>query len=114
MTRSISKAEDQLAGHIFVLQLPKPVREHRFHPTRRWRFDFAWPDQKIAVEVDGVLPGRGGRHQRMAGFDADTEKTNAAAILGWKVLRFTPRAVNSGEAVQTIERAFAADKESKE
>ena len=105
----LSKAEIQLAGHIIALGLPEPVREHRFHPTRRWRFDFAWTDRKLAVEVDGVLPGRGGRHQRMAGFQADTEKTNAAVLLGWKVLRFTPKAVNSGEAVAVIEQALAIE-----
>lgn len=32
---------------------PEFVREHRFHPTRRWRFDFAWPDEKVALEVEG-------------------------------------------------------------
>lgn len=60
--------------------------EYRFHPSRRWRFDFAFPAERVAVEVDGGqwLP-RGGRHAR----DSDREKLNAAACLGWRVFRFS-------------------------
>lgn len=58
-------------------------REYRFHPTRRWRFDFAWPSQKLAVEIDGR-----GRHQTVVGVRADCEKHNEAIRLGWRVLRF--------------------------
>lgn len=70
--------------------LPAPVREYRFHPTRRWRFDYAWVPQKLALEIDG---GRyafaGGRHAT----DADHEKLNMAAALGWRVLHVTPQAM---------------------
>lgn len=59
------------------------TREHLFHPTRRWRFDFAWPSQKLAVEIDGR-----GRHQTIVGVRADCEKMNEAIRLGWRVLRF--------------------------
>ena len=63
--------------------LPEPVREYRFHDTRRWRFDFAWPDIKLAVEIDGR-----GRHQTVVGCRSDCEKANEAIRLGWRVLRF--------------------------
>ncbi len=67
---------------------PQPVREYRFHPERRWRFDFAWPSYRMAVEVDGgQWMARGGRHNR----DADREKLNAAACDGWRVIRLTPQ-----------------------
>lgn len=59
------------------------VREHRFHPVRKWRFDFAWPSQRVGVEIDGR-----GRHQTVAGVRADCEKMNEAIRLGWRVLRF--------------------------
>lgn len=61
-------------------------REYRFDAERKWRFDFAWPDKKVAVEVDGGRwkPG-GGRHAS----DADMEKTNRATELGWRVFRFS-------------------------
>lgn len=57
------------------------VRELAFHPERKWRFDFAWPDAKLALEVDGF-----GRHQTFAGYREDTHKGNAALLLGWRVL----------------------------
>jgi len=59
------------------------VREYRFHPTRKWRFDFASPLLKVAVEIEGR-----GRHQSIAGFRADCEKYNTATSMGWRVYRF--------------------------
>lgn len=87
--------------------LPLPVTEYRFHPTRRWRFDLAWVDQKLAVEFEGgtwVF----GRHNRPAGYEADVIKYNAALLLGWRVLRFTSGMVNGDprEVVQTIRQAL--------
>jgi len=64
------------------------VQEHRFHPERKWRFDFALPDQKIGIEYDGLISAKS-RHTTLTGFTGDTEKINAAQALGWKVIRFT-------------------------
>lgn len=76
------------AWKLLAGQRDEPVAEHRFHPTRKWRFDFAWPDAKVAVEVDGgQWAFRGGRHAT----DADREKLNEAAAMGWRVFRFSPR-----------------------
>lgn len=69
--------------------LPKPVPEWRFCAPRRWRFDWAWPEHLVAVEVEGGVFIRG-RHSRGAGMLKDMEKYNRAALLGWKVLRVTP------------------------
>lgn len=66
---------------------PEIVTEHRFHPTRRWRFDLAIPEHRIAIEVEGGVWTRG-RHTRGSGYLADLEKYNAAAALGWTVLRY--------------------------
>src|SRR3546814_3330096 len=71
-----------------AMKLPAPKAEHVFHPDRRWRFDFAWIDRKLAVEIEGGVLSRG-RHVRPKGFQNDCEKYNAAANLGWTVLRFT-------------------------
>lgn len=71
-------------------ELPAPVTQHRFHPTRRWRFDFAWPDCKLAVEIDGGQFTHG-RHLRPRGFQEDCEKLNAATLAGWRILRYTTR-----------------------
>lgn len=64
------------------------VKELKFHPTRKWRFDYAVPALKVAVEVDGAV-WVGGRHTNPAGYIADMEKLNTAASMGWLVLRFT-------------------------
>lgn len=64
--------------------------EYRFHPKRKWRFDFADPFQKIAIELEGGV-WTGGRHTRPEGFTKDCEKYNAAALLGWRVFRFTTK-----------------------
>lgn len=71
------------------LDIPEPVTEYAFmppHAPRRWRFDFAWPEQKVAVEIEGLL-FKGGRHQRIKGFLADAEKYEAALLQGWTVYR---------------------------
>lgn len=75
--------------------LPEPVEEYRFHPTRRWKFDYCWPHQKIAVEIDGGIWIQG-RHTRGAGFLKDHEKMNAAGLLGYRVFRFTPQELKKG------------------
>ena len=73
---------------------PEMVPEYRFHATRKWRFDFAFPDQKVAVEIEGVTySGKGGRHQRAQGYEKDCVKYNEANLDGWCLLRFTPRQI---------------------
>jgi very-short-patch-repair endonuclease len=72
------------------------ICEHKFHPSRKWRFDFAHTPTKTAIEIEGGIYSRG-RHTRPGGFSADAEKYNAATYLGWKVFRLTPRMVNSRE-----------------
>jgi len=83
-----SDLEEAFLFYMNALDLPEPNREWRFHPVRRWRFDFAWPDRMVAVECEGGT-WSGGRHVRGGGFEADCWKYNAAAVLGWKVLRVT-------------------------
>ena len=83
-----SKLEEKLVRILADADVLTYEREHRFHPTRRWRFDFAWPDHKLAVEVEGGA-WTGGRHTRGSGFVADCDKYNAATVLGWRVLRYT-------------------------
>lgn len=64
--------------------------EYRFHPIRRWRFDFADPALMIAVEIEGGT-WVGGRHITGSGYAKDCEKYNTATALGWRVFRFTPQ-----------------------
>jgi very-short-patch-repair endonuclease len=66
----MSNLEELLGQHIQICNLPLPAREYRFHPGRRWRFDFTWPRYKITVEIDGGIYSRG-RHVRGRGFERD-------------------------------------------
>lgn len=61
--------------------------EYKFNNNRKWRFDFALPEKKLAVEIDGGI-WTNGRHVRGSGFLKDMEKLNSAVELGWKVLRY--------------------------
>ncbi len=83
--------------------------EWMFHPTRKWRFDFAFIGYRVAVEIEGW-----GRHQRMGGFKADCEKYNAAAILGWRVLRYTTDQVKRGNAINDVLEIFRGMKTGRE
>lgn len=85
--------------------LPLPVVEHRFHPVRRWRFDYALPKHYLAFECEGGV-WSGGRHTRGKGFLKDMEKYNTAQLMGWTVYRFTPQMVRSGEALDLYEKAI--------
>jgi very-short-patch-repair endonuclease len=100
-----SEPERALATQILWSMLPNPEVEHRFAPPRRWRFDMAWPDRMLALEIDGGS-WSGGRHTTGKGFEADCEKYSEAAVLGWRVLRVTPRMVEDGRAVLLLARAF--------
>ena len=79
-------------------------REYRFAFPRQWRFDFAFPELKIAVEIDGGTWVRG-RHSRGAGVRADCEKTSMAALMGWRILRVDTDHVNDGIALRWVQQA---------
>jgi len=65
------------------------VEEATFHPTRKWRFDVAISPLKIAIEYNGVFSAKS-RHLTAVGHSGDTDKLNAAQVLGWVVLQYTP------------------------
>ncbi len=96
---------DILAPAFKAYGLPPPVTEYRFHESRRWRFDYAYPDAKVAMEVEGGV-WVGGRHVRGGGYINDCEKYNEAQILGWKVLRFSHSQIKTGYAFGVIARAL--------
>jgi len=81
--------------------LPPAVTEHVFHPTRRWRFDFAWIDEKVVLEVEGGI-WIGGGHSRGSGVSKDMEKYNAATLLGWRIIRCQPKEICMMETVMML------------
>lgn len=94
----------QLAFQLKALKIPFEP-EYPFHPTRKWRLDFAIPLDKIGIEVHGGVFSQG-RHTRGKGFTEDREKMNEAQIMGWKVIEVTAEHITSGKALQWIERAL--------
>lgn len=103
--------------------IPEPVTEHRFGAEasggagkglrkrleetglQDWRFDYAWPQFKVALEVEGGAY-IGGRHTRGSGFVEDMSKYNSAAMLGWLVLRCIPRELCKVATVEAVKRAI--------
>ena len=100
-----SKLVEQLLHQLEAINLAPTHREWQFHPERKWRFDLAWPDFKVAVEVHGGIHS-GGRHTRGAGFEKDREKMNEAALMGWLALEVTGDQIRSGQALGWVERAL--------
>lgn len=101
-----SGLEETLAWQIKAAGLPVPAREYRFDNTRRWRLDFAWPEYRIGIEVEGGLWAFG-RHQRQDGYRADIQKYNTLSLRRWILIRTTAEQIKSGEALSWIETAFA-------
>lgn len=79
----------------------------RFHPTRKWEFDFYAREYRLAVEIHGGT-FVGGHHTRGAGFDMDREKINAATELGIDVLEFTGTNLKDGTGIAQTERLLLA------
>jgi hypothetical protein len=87
-----------------VSPLPSET-EYRFHPTRKWAFDFAVPALKVAFEYEGIFSKKS-RHTTVSGYTGDIEKYNAAAIDGWTVIRATAATMKSGTALIDLEMAL--------
>lgn len=87
-------------------------KEYRFHPVRKWRFDYAIPEHKIALEVEGGVWTQG-RHTRPMGYLGDIEKYNTATLMGWRVLRTTPSELLSNKTISLLKSAIFNDFEPK-
>lgn len=64
------------------------VTEMKFDEVRRFRFDWAIPDMKLAIEYEGIFSKKS-RHTTVSGYSTDVEKYNLATTQGWSVLRYT-------------------------
>ncbi len=93
---------------VYLIGLPALTKEVVFAPPRKWRFDYAYPDLMIAVEYQGGNYGGGrGGHNSVSGLKRDYEKFTEAALLGWTLILIDASTVNSGMAVEWLERARA-------
>lgn len=102
-----SDLEAMMAGSLRLNSLPEPVAEYRFAQAlkRKFRFDFAYPEQKIGIEVEGGTWIQG-RHNRGEGMAEDMRKYNLAAMLGWLILRFDNHMIENNEAADTVRAAL--------
>lgn len=113
MTIDIKKMQDKAKREALELAFKTQLRavglfkdctcEHEFHPTRKWRFDFAWPERKLAIEVEGGTKYGKSRHSKGDGFNNDAEKYNTAAAMGWTLFRFSAEMIKSGKAIMFVE-----------
>ncbi len=97
-------------------KLPEPAEEYRFHGERRWRFDYAWPRWRVALEVEGGVFGftdpktgqrrTGGAHGSITGIKRDIEKYNYAAAMGWLVIRCVPTTLATSETIAFVKAAL--------
>jgi very-short-patch-repair endonuclease len=104
---SRSNLEETLAMQLKMAGLSaRVVREYRFAPPRRWKFDFYFAHAQLAIEVEGGVWIQG-RHSRALGMIGDMTKYNQAAEMGITVLRYAGAHIVSGEALAQIERMLA-------
>lgn len=98
---------DSLHGNVMaeLVGFPEPKTELLFHPVRKWRFDYAWPLNMIALEIHGGIHS-GGRHTRGKGFVEDRVKMNEATLLGWSVIEVTPEHIKTGQMRAWLLKAF--------
>lgn len=90
--------------------LPDPVEEYRGIHGRRFRFDLAWVEERIAVEIQGGRWIQTTGHNSGRGLERDYEKSNLATLNGWIYIQTTPEMVEDGRAIALVEEAFAVRK----
>jgi hypothetical protein len=87
--------------------LPAPVCQYVISTPdgQALRLDFAWPDRRVALEVDGFR-WHGGPRER----DRDSRRTNTLFAMGWIVIRTTPHELASapGPVLDALRRGFGA------
>jgi very-short-patch-repair endonuclease len=114
---SKTQAEDLFAFQCRAYRL-EPLRQLQFAKKpigRLWKFDFAFVQFALAVEIDGIVMRKvngkwitGGAHANVQGMRDDNDKINSAILLGWSVLRFLQSDVKPGLAIETTMRVLSA------
>lgn len=115
LKREQKKAEREKLEKLFELHLKADnltgwEKQYRFIDERKFMFDFAFPKQKIAVEIDGgTWMGKGG-HNSGSGIQNDRDKDELAILNGWTVYRCTAHMVKAGRAIETVKTLLSIQK----
>lgn len=96
----MNPAEDLLAMHLTECNLSFE-RQFRYAEGRKLRADFALPAYRLLIEVTGGIWGRKA-HGSIKGVLADIDRLNEATRNDWRMFRFTPDMVESGQAIEMI------------
>ena len=82
--------------------LPEPVQQHPVSVGgRQYRIDLAYPEHKVAIEIDGWE-----YHRSRSAFDDDRTRANDLVVAGWHVLRFTSGTTDA-QAAATVAAALS-------
>lgn len=77
-------------------------------PGRAFRWDFAFTDARLLVEVQGGIWREKGAHNTGSAITRDCEKAAFAAANGWRSFGVTGKHITSGQALQMIHEALKA------
>jgi hypothetical protein len=88
--RWLSRWERISAGTEFTA----PIQQYEAIPDRKFRYDFAFPDLRILVEVQGGICARTRMgHSSVTGQERDAEKLNLASAYGYRMFHFTTKMI---------------------
>ena len=97
-----SQLEENFLWLIKQEGLPRPdKREYKFHPVRKWRVDFVYSTNMLAVEIEGGEWVNVMHNRQLA---KDAEKYNELTLAGYKLLRFTGSMLANGTAMIQLRR----------
>jgi very-short-patch-repair endonuclease len=99
--QALSTGEETFALQCQAYRL-EPWREMVLIPGRKWRVDFYFQEQKVAVEIEGGTRYGRSRHSKGVGFENDARKYNAIARAGILLLRYSTAMVVSGAAIDEV------------
>lgn len=100
----VNTGEQAFIFWLSAFKLPIPHRNYRFAPGRKLELDFAWPDLRAYVEIEGGIWRKGGgAHSRPAAIERDIEKQNLLTMDGWVGLRVTPADIERGACMHRVD-----------
>lgn len=96
-SKETSAIEEQFAAQIHCAGLPEPKRQLQYMFAREFKADFAWPQWKFAVEVQGNA------HRIKGRFKSDMKRRALLLLDGWTILEVGGDEIRSGIAVKWTE-----------